>query len=103
MQFENLPLQQGSIAGCAPMQFENLPLQPGSTHVAVRVCMQRDGRITGRRPLVIWTASRRQKFTAGSLVVWTMQYCNGMAVMSALEALDLAGKGLNAFSVLYLF
>jgi hypothetical protein len=33
-----------------------------------------------------------------------MQYCNGrQAVMSALEALDLAGKGLNAFSVLFFF
>jgi hypothetical protein len=40
----------------------------------------------------------------GSLVVWTMQSCNGrQAVMSALEALVLAGKGLNAFSVLFIF
>jgi hypothetical protein len=31
-----------------------------------------------------------------------MQSCNGRpAVMSALEALDLVGKGLNAFSVLF--
>jgi hypothetical protein len=41
------------------------------------------------------------EISAGSLVVWTMQSCNGrQAVMSALEALVLAGKGLNAFSVL---
>jgi hypothetical protein len=44
--------------------------------------------ISGRRP-------------AGSLVVWTMEFCNGrQAVMSALEALVLAG--LNAFSVLFI-
>jgi hypothetical protein len=37
-----------------------------------------------------------------SLVVWSMQSCNGrQAVMSELEALVLAGKGLNAFSVLF--
>jgi hypothetical protein len=28
MQFEKLPLQQGSAAAFAYMQFENLPLQP---------------------------------------------------------------------------
>jgi hypothetical protein len=47
-------------------------------------------------------AARLQKFPAGRLVVWTMQACNGRnAVMSALEALVLVGKGLNAFSVLF--
>jgi hypothetical protein len=52
------------------MQFENLRLQPGRSHVASRVCMQRDGTI-------IWPL-------AGRLVVWTMQSCNGrQAVMSA--------------------
>jgi hypothetical protein len=55
---------------------------------------------------VIWTL-RRQNFLAvarpaGRLVVWTMHSCNGrQAVMSALQALVLAGKGLNAFSVLF--
>jgi hypothetical protein len=55
---------------------------------------------------VIWTL-RRQNFPAvarpaGRLVVWTMHSCNGrQAVMSALQALVLAGKGLNAFSVLF--
>jgi hypothetical protein len=40
--------------------------------------------------------------TAGRLVVWTMHSCNGrQAVMSALQALVLAGKGRNAFSVLF--
>jgi hypothetical protein len=52
--------------------------------------------------IVIWTAARRQKFQAvalaGSLIIWTMQSCNGR--QAALEVLDLAGKGLNAFSVL---
>jgi hypothetical protein len=43
---------------------------------------------------------------SGLLVVLTMQSCNAygrQAVMSALVALVLAGKGLNAFSVLLRF
>jgi hypothetical protein len=48
-------------------------------------------------------AARWQKFLAGKLVIWTIHACNGrQAVMSALEALVLAGKGLNAFSVLFI-
>jgi hypothetical protein len=66
-------------------QFENLPLQQGS-HARMQF---------GNLP--------QQQGNARSLVVWRMQSCNGrQAVMSALEALVLAGKGLNAFSVLLL-
>jgi hypothetical protein len=39
MQFDKLPLQQGSM--CAYMQFENLPLQPGSA------------KLSGRRPVAL--------------------------------------------------
>jgi hypothetical protein len=66
-------------------QFENLPLQQGS-HARMQF---------GILP--------QQQGNARSLIVWRMQSCNGrQAVMSALEALVLAGKGLNAFSVLLL-
>jgi hypothetical protein len=78
------------------MQFENLPLQPGREYACSAAA-----ELSGRRP-VAWIPARQQKFPA-YLVVWTMQSCNGrQAVMSALEALVLAGKGLNAFSVLFL-
>jgi hypothetical protein len=65
------------------MQFEKLPLQ--------------------RRDIIRPVALLAGLHRGGSLVVWTMQHCNGrQAVMSALEALVLAGKGLIAFSVLFL-
>jgi hypothetical protein len=53
--------------------------------------------------LFIWTASRGAVAEfSDSLVALTMQSCNGrQAVMSALEALDLAGMNrMNAFLVL---
>jgi hypothetical protein len=64
------------------MQFEKLRLQ------------RRE--ISGRRPVAALLAALQRGIT-----VWTMQSCNGrQAVMSTLEALVLAGKGLNAFSLL---
>jgi hypothetical protein len=53
--------------------------------------------------LVIWTVSRGAVAEiSDSLEALTMQSCNGrQAVMSALEALDLAGNRMNAFLVLF--
>jgi hypothetical protein len=79
---------RATAAAC--MQFGILPLQVAVWYPATAV---------GQQPP---RACSLVSCQAGSLVVWTMQSCNGrQAVMSALEALVLAGKGLNAFSVLF--
>jgi hypothetical protein len=74
------------------------------TVCSLRNCHCSGAKLSGRRPVAFLAGLQRggRNFTAGSLVVWTMQSCNGrQAVMSALEALVLAGIGLNAFSVLF--
>jgi hypothetical protein len=54
-------------------------------------------KLSGHRPVSLLAGLQRGG--RNFLVVWTMQSCNGR---EALEALVLAGKGLNAFSVLFL-
>jgi hypothetical protein len=99
------------------MQFEKLSLQQGSdvrTHA-----VWEPATAAGQLPCsgACMHAARQQNYPAvgcaGSLVIWTplggrnfratLQSCNGIqAVMSALEAFVLAGKCLNAFSVLFI-
>jgi hypothetical protein len=72
---------------------------------SLRNCHCSGAKLSGLRPVALLAGLQRggRNFRplASRLVVWTMQYFNGrQVVMSALEALVLAGKGLNAFSVL---
>jgi hypothetical protein len=63
--------------------------------------MQHTAELSGQASLVALLSGLQQKFPDGKLVVWTMQSCNSrQAVMSALEALVLAGKGLVAVGFL---